>query len=471
MRGRGTIAKAWRAFAALSAAGLLSACTHLQPPLPTPGPAGHPPEIGESVITLEARADYAAMSAAANSAVAAQVVDLKAVNLGHGVTFKLTGERSDIKVSRVEAGVGFSTSFHVDGVLDSRCVIVIHCTGGLSVDGRLWGAARPTILPDWTLNLAPSGGFEVDKALVHVAVFPVDVPVKDQVTKALKKSLDKAILQIDDATGRGAALKSAAQAAWTELGRPIPISADPPVWLRVHPTRILTEQPVITDKDIALNVALVARPELIVGEKPADADPGAIPDLNIVPTLPQQFSIYLPVRLTWEDASGLAQRNLAGRDLQAGGGVTVRLDQLSIFNNGDEVGVRIDFHARSSGGWAPSGVIYLLGKPVYHLEDGYIAVEHLHLDLETRDLVLKLAAFLAQQSVLDEIEARLHFDMRDQVAARRQDLDKAINGAQLNPKLSLAGEVSSLAPSAVYLTREGLQVNVVALGNLKLVAR
>ncbi len=454
----------------LSAAALLSACAHVAPPPPTPGPVARLPDIGESVIDLRASADYAAMSAAANRAVAAQVLDLSAVNLGHGVTFKLNGERSDITVSKVDAGIGFGTSVHIDGALDSRCVVLTHCRGVLSVDGRLWGSARPKINPDWTLDLAPSGNFAIDEADVRVALFPAKVSIKGPLTKALQAPFDKLIYDVDEGVSRSTALKSAAQGAWSQLGRPIAVSADPPVWLMVHPTRILTQQPAITDRGVELSVAMIARPELIVGDKPADEDPGPVPDLTIVGALPEQFSIYLPVRLTWDDASELAQQSLAGKRLQAGGGVSVRIDQVSIFNNGDQAGVKIAFHAKSKGGWAPDGVVYLLGTPVYHLDDGYIAVENLHLDIKTRDVVLKLAAWLTQQTLIDDLQSRLHFDMRAQVAARRHDLDKAIGGVQLSPRLSLAGDVSSLAPSAVYLTREGLQVNVVALGTLKVTA-
>ena len=452
-------------------AALLCACSHVATPPPTLGPIARLPDIGESVVSIHARADYAAMNAAANSAVASQVVDLSAVKLGYGVTFKLTGERSDIAISKLDAGVGFTTHVHVDGALDSRCVVLTHCTGTIAVDGRLWGSGRPTINPDWTVDLKPTGGFAIDSAELHVAVFPVGVSVKAPLTKALQAPFDKALYDVDEAVSRSTALKTAAQAAWSQLGKPVPVSVDPPVWLQVHPTRILAQQPTITDQGVELNVAVVARPVLVVGDRPADDDPGPLPDLTFVGAVPDQFSIYLPVRLAWDDATELAQQNLAGKALQAGGGVSVRIDQVSIFNNGDEAGVKIAFHAKTKGAWAPDGTVYFLGTPVYHLDDGYIAIENLHLDVKTRDVVLKLASWLGQQALVDAVESRLHFDMRAQVAARRADLDRSIRGVQLSPQIALDGAVTSLAPSAVYLTREGLQVNVVALGTLKVTAR
>jgi hypothetical protein len=461
---------------ALAASGLavlgLAGCASepFEAPLPTPGAVVRLPDIGESPVSLHLNASYAALSAAANRTVAARLEDPPPVDVGHGWTFKLTALRSDISVTRQGPAIGFGTAIHVTGELDSHCPVVRQCTGGLSVDGQIWGKATPALNPDWTLRLDPSSEYAINDAELHVPLLPVNLPVKDQVSRALKVPFDKLVIAINDEVGRTTVLKSAAQGAWTELGHPIAVSADPPVWLMVHPTRILTEQPEITDQGVELQVALIARPELVVGDRPSDQDPGPLPDLNIVPSLPDQFSIYLPVRLTWEDATELAMQNLVGRKLQAAGGVTVEVRQVAIFNNGDEAGVKIAFHATSkSGGWAPDGAIYLLGRPVYHLEDGYIAIENLHLDVRTRDLVLKVAAFLAHQALIDELQSRLRFDMRDQVAARRQDLDKAINATQVAPDISLQGEVSSLAPSAVYLTRTGLQVNVVALGTLRVV--
>jgi hypothetical protein len=71
--------------------------------------------------------------------------------------------------------------------------------------------------------------------------------------------------------------------------------------------------------------------------------------------------------------------------------------------------------------------------------------------------------------LIDDLQARLRFNIKSQVEARRQDLGRAITGTQINPRLSLKGEVTGLAPSAVYLTRDGMQVNVVAIGTLDVV--
>src|SRR4051812_3824031 len=117
MHGSGAAIGPCRSLAMLAAL-LLSACAQVEIPPPTPGIAARLPDIGESVIKLHATANYPAMSKAANQAVSAQVVDLAAVSLGHGVTFKLIGQRSDITISRSGAAIGFATPVHVDGSLD-----------------------------------------------------------------------------------------------------------------------------------------------------------------------------------------------------------------------------------------------------------------------------------------------------------------------------------------------------------------
>ncbi len=461
--------RTWGRLAGTVAASLfLAACTSLSPPLPTPGPAARLPPIGESVITVHIGADYAAMSAAANAAVPVKVFELPSVDLGHAVTFRLGGMRSDILVARTGDEVGFSSFVYVDGDLDSPCALLLACSGSVKVDGQVWGAVRPTIHPDWSIDWAPSGHFVINDAVVRSPLFPAAVSLKAPLTAVLQGPFNDLVSHVDDQLSSSTALKAKAQAAWSGLGRVIPVSASPPVWLSVNPIEILTEQPRVTDQGVEMSIALVAEPELVLGDRPADRDPGPLPRLAIVDKAPDQFSLYLPVRLSYVDATELAQQVLVGKSLQAGGGVTVSVDEVSIFDNGDEVGVKLAFHARSSDGtWKPSGTVYLLGAPVYHLEDGYIAIEHLHFDVRTQDAILQVAAWLAHQALLDDLQARLRFDVRSQVDARRQDLAHAIANIQLNPHVSVSGEVLSLAPSAVYLTRDFLQVNVVALGTLK----
>ena len=459
---------------ASASAVLLSACASasLAPPLPTPGLEAQLPSIGESAISVRTSASYSALGAAANAAVPASIFDISGASLGHGLTFRLTGRRSDILVSPAADRIEVATSVHVDGALDSRCVVLTHCVGTLTVDGRVWGTAKPTINPDWTLSLAPEAQFFINEAEVNAPLFPRAVSIKGPLTRVLQGPFNDLVGRLDAEVGTSTVLRSAAATAWSEMARPIPISTSPPVWLTIHPTRILTEQPAVTDHGVELGTALIAEPEIVIGDTPTVRDLGPLPDLTLVDRVPDQFSLYLPVRLSWDEATALAEQSLTGKSIQAGGGVSVLIDHVSIFNNGDEVGVKLVFHARAkSGGWKPAGTIYLVGKPVYNLGDGYIAIENLHFDVKTQDAILRLAAWLAHKAMIDDLQTRLHFDVRAKVQARRQDLERTINNTRLGSRITLVGEISTLAPSAVYLTREALQVNVVALGTLKVIVQ
>lgn len=451
---------------AILLAGGLGACASIKPPPPLPGTPARLPEIGESVLSVGLSADYAAMSAAANSVVPQTFFDFSGAQLGQNVTFRLTGARGDIEVSRIEGQVAFSVPVSVDGMVDSRCPVRNKCRGTLHVDGRVWGRVDPEVRPDWTVRLLPKADYLINEAEIGIPLFNGSVSFRRPLEQLLKRPFQDLVGQIDREVSSSTALRCAAAGAWTGLGKTIQVSAAPPVWLSINPTRILAEQPSAGADALGLRAALIARPELVVGDRPPDRDPGALPDLTVVHRTPDQFSIYLPVRLTYQDATDLARQMLAGREIDLGGGATVEFGEVSIFNNGDEVGVKLAFRARS-GGWRPSGTLYLLGTPVYNLQDGYIAIENLHFDIRTRDAILKLAAFLTRQSLIEELQSRLHFDVRSQAAARRQELGIAISSAEIAPGVTMAGEVTSLAPSAVYLTRDFLQANVVALGTLR----
>jgi hypothetical protein len=459
MTGRPGWARRLRSAAALGCAALLAACaSSVAPPPPIPGAYARLPEVPESVVGVHASAGYAAMSAAVSEGSPNRFANVAAVDLGPLITVDATATRSAIVLSRAGSAVGFSTGVHIDGTVGLPCGV---CRAALHINGELTGTAEPRINPDWSLVLASKGHYQLQTAELRFPFVPASVSIKDAVGQVLQGPFDEQLAKMNAEAARSPALKTVAQSAWAGLGQPIQVSVSPPVWLTINPTRILTEQPTVTDQGIDLGVAMVARPVLVVGDMPAAQDPGPLPDLTLVDQIPQQFSVYLPVRLTWDDATELAQQDIAGRPLNAGGGITVTIDKISIFNNGDELGVKIAFRSKSV-----SGTIYLLGKPVYDLADGYIAIENLHMDISTQNLLVQFAAWLTHQSLVDDLEAKLHFDIKKQVEARRSDLDKAIDGVQINPKVSLSGHVSSLAPSAVYITRDGLQVNVVALGTL-----
>ena len=446
---------AW-ATAVLSAALLAGCASTVEPPAPVVGAAPKLPPPPESVVGVHASATYAAMGAAVSAAVSPRFANVAAVQIGPLVTFDLTGVRGPVVLSRAADRIGYTTDITIDGSLSVPCG---GCKAGVSFTGRAWGSAKPKINPDWSLSVDAEGQYQIDDAGLRLP-FATNVSVGD-VSSVLQGPLGEMMDKINQETAKSAKLKTAAQAAWSGLGQPIQISASPQVWLMVHPTRVLTEQPTVTDQGVDLGVAMVARPELIIGDKPSTEDPGPLPDLTLVDQIPQQFAVYLPVKLTWDDANELAMQDLVGHPLNAGGGVTVTVDKISIFNNGDELGVKVAFRSN-----ALSGTLYALGKPVYDLADGYILIQNLHLDISTQNMLVKLANWLDHQALVDDLQARLKFNVKSQVEARRQDLDRAISSAQIGPSLSVKGEVTGLAPSAIYLARDGMQVNVVAIGTL-----
>jgi hypothetical protein len=130
------------------------------------------------------------------------------------------------------------------------------------------------------------------------------------------------------------------------------------------------------------------------------------------------------------------------------------------------LGVRLPRATRLVRGDA-RGYVYLKGRPVYNAVSGELRVEGIEYDLDTRDLLLRVAAWLASSVVEERVQEAAVWNLQPDVESVREDVTKAMN-RELARGVSLSGELSSVEPVGVWVGREEVLLRVDLRGDARI---
>ena len=120
----------------------------------------------------------------------------------------------------------------------------------------------------------------------------------------------------------------------------------------------------------------------------------------------------------------------------------VRPTHATLSGYGASVVLRVEFT-----GFA-DGVVYLTGTPVLDPETEQLTIPDLEFTLETRSLLMRMAAFLRADDMRSDLRSRLRIDLRTPLEAVRLQLTRALR-RRVGP-VELTGSVDSLHVAALY---------------------
>lgn len=194
---------------------------------------------------------------------------------------------------------------------------------------------------------------------------------------------------------------------------------------------------------------LTAQPELIFSSVKPVADKSPLPAPSTVPSS-NAFSIQLPVEAGYKFASEQIDEDLrvttSGMRYPPTGNPYLTVTGAALYGYGTKAVLRVD--GRVSGIFGKRVTVYLSGTPSFDSGTNTLSFPNLQFSLESHNLLLKIAAWLDQVNLQQDLRNRLVFDLSKQVGQKKAQLQAALNGS-LGP-VALAGSVNELTLLGVY---------------------
>jgi hypothetical protein len=279
------------------------------------------------------------------------------------------------------------------------------------------------------------------------------VDVTPRVRAALIAQLETELPALRDRIRAQVDLRNRATEAWNELAAPVALDAE--TFLALHPEAVSVTQPTVEGHFLRVGLGLRARPEISVGARPVITPP-PLPDAGSTVEAPS-ITLHVPMRIPYEAIEREVRESLrldsGGIRYPATGRRFVRPTHVTLYGYGASVVVRVELTGTAD------IVLYMTGRPVLDEATQRLTLAELEYTVESRSLLVNMAAYLRADELRDALQERLRFDLRAPLEETRVRLSQALRRRM--GALELEGAIDTLRVAAVYIDPEDRTMHAV----------
>jgi hypothetical protein len=241
-----------------------------------------------------------------------------------------------------------------------------------------------TISPDYKIKLTVKRNEPQPLDKCEVCFWGQDIT--KQVMKGLTAELDISKTDMEKTYG-GVDMKPKFQQVWDQLNKVYNIYGLG--WLQVNPQRFRINNIFINKDSLNIYLGLSAKPRISF-EKPAESN-SWVPNLGGL-SKQQGFSIFLDAVLSYDSLGNILNQQLKGKQFDFKKAFIRKkfiVDSCRIYGGGfEKLVIKINFSGTNS------GIVYLVGKPVYKKDSRTIEVEDIDFDIKSKNVLLGTADWL-----------------------------------------------------------------------------
>lgn len=389
-------------------------------------------------------------------------------NCGNGVSFGYHATRGPIAVA--PSGNSISATAQIDywakGRARSPCIF----GHGPIIDGSC-GIGEP--LPGFSLTLkAAFNGVDnnwnplVSTSLADIhstrdcKVTLVNINVTGHIRDGLANVINNALPSANQQLSAALNLHTRARQMWTYLSNPLKLQQN--FWLSVHP-RAIGVFPLASDANsINFGLCLTGLPELAFTTAAPPIDTTPLPAPTAVPAS-NSFNVEMPVEASYQEVSEQINKVLLlsthGIRYPPTGSNYLTVTGASFYGYGNKAVLRLD--GKISGVFGKDVTVYLVGTPSFNSGSNILSFPDIDFSVESHNLLLKIAVWLEQDKVRDDLRTRLVFDLSKYVNDAKSKLQAALN--QNIGSATLVGTVNQLNLLDVYSSPSDGQFKVLFL--------
>ncbi|MBL0334440.1 MAG: DUF4403 family protein [Chitinophagaceae bacterium] len=136
------------------------------------------------------------------------------------------------------------------------------------------------------------------------------------------------------------------------------------------------------------------------------------------------------------------------------------IDSARIYGAGNEkLVIKIHFSGTNS------GVVYLLGKPVYKPDTRTIEVEGIDFDIKSKNFLLGSADWLFDKKITKEITKQAHFELGSYIDSAKVNINKQLNQEWIKGVRSF-GKINDIRLIGIYPMQGDLVIRSNCTGEL-----
>ena len=316
-------------------------------------------------------------------------------------------------------------------------------------------ASSVTVQPDFKVKLEVKRNDPQPLDKCEVCFWGQDIT--KQVMKGLAAELDISKKDMEKTYG-SVDLKPRFQQIWDQLNKVYNLYGLG--WLQISPQKIRINNLFINKDSLNIYLGLSAKPAISF-EKPAEKKTN-IPNMGSF-SRQQGFSIFLDAVLSYDSLSTLMNMNIQGKEFNFKKEFIKKkfiIDSCRVYGGGfEKLVIRINFSGTNS------GVVYLVGKPVYDKDKRSIEVTDIDFDIKSKNVLLGSADWLFDKKITKEISKNARFELGAYIDTAKININKQLNQEWIKGIRSY-GEIKDIKLIGIYPMQQYLIIRSNCLGDL-----
>lgn len=311
------------------------------------------------------------------------------------------------------------------------------------------------VLPDYkvSVNFKRNEPQPLDKC--EVCFWGQDIT--KQVLKGLIAELDAAKKDLDKNYG-SVDLKPRFQQVWDQMNKVYNLYGLG--WLQVNPQKVRINNLYVKNDSLNIFLGLSAKP-VISFERPVEKY-SKIPNLS--PFSRQQgFSIFLDAVLSYDSLSNIINQNLKGFEYNFKKAFVKKkfiVDECKVYGGGfEKLIIKVNFSGTNT------GVVYLVGKPVYDKEKRTIEIRDVDFDVKSKNVLLGSADWIFDKKITNEIQKQAKFELGSYIDSAKFTMNQQLN-RELMKGIRSWGNIKDISLIGIYPMQQHLVIRSNCTGDL-----
>lgn len=287
------------------------------------------------------------------------------------------------------------------------------------------------------------------------------VPITYIVNPTLNYFKKTIAIEIDKAIDATCDFKPYVLDALEKISTPYLAHEEYETWFKLAPIELYVTDANLNNKSINMNMGLKCNMQTMVGQQPKNTFDRTKIVLKPVSKMPNELSLSLAAVSTYESASKVITKNFKGQEFGSSS-KKVTVNKVDIWEKENKLIIALDLQGTIN------GTIYLTGYPNYNAITKEIYFDQLDYVLNTRNILVKSANWLAQGSILKKIQENCRYSIKENLEEGKTNLESFMNNYSPMKGVYINGKMNDLEFEKIELTKKAIIAFITTTGNVSI---
>ena len=331
--------------------------------------------------------------------------------------------------------------------------------------------SRFGLTEDYKINTITSGNFEWGDTKPYIQLGPLKIGLARFVEPALQQQMNVIATQLDKEIQNRLNMRQYVADTWAMMQQPVKLDDKLDAWLSVTPQAVRMAPLYAHNGSLRTRLGITSYIQVSTDGKPQTQVNKTLPKLILDSRLSDDIQIGLTANVPYAHASKMIKEQVANQTYKFDDGKSqVTVKDAAITPNGEQLVLMLDVDGKTKTGLFTKklvGKLYLRCTPYYDAQTTSIKVRDVDYDLDTKDMLLSMASWLARNKFKEMIQSEVTIPVQSQLTDAKSLLQNSLNqSSRLHESVLLRGAVNDLVLENIYLTPTGIKAIINARGNL-----